>query len=91
MLVLGLLVLLCVAGVAVFVIVTRDRARSAARLGPLGYHLPGQGSLLFFFGLVLAAAAVSGLASMVGGAGVRASRSRAGRGNANAVTNEESR
>ena len=52
MIVLGLLVLLAVGGLAV-------------RPGLLGHHLPGPGSRLFFFGLVLAAAAMSGLARMV--------------------------
>jgi hypothetical protein len=54
MIVLGLLVLLAVGGLA-------------ARPGSLGRHLPGPGSHLFFFGLVLAAAAMSGLARMVAG------------------------
>jgi hypothetical protein len=54
MIVLGLLVLLAVGGLA-------------ARPGLLGHHLPGPGSRLFFFGLVLAAAAMSGLARMVAG------------------------
>ena len=54
MIVLGLLVLLAAGGLA-------------ARSGPLGHHLPGPGSRLFFFGLVLAAAAMSGLARMVAG------------------------
>ena len=54
MIVLGLLVLLAVGGLA-------------ARSGLLGHHLPGPGSRLFFFGLVLAAAAMSRLAKMVAG------------------------
>jgi hypothetical protein len=54
MIVLGLLVLLAAGGLP-------------ARSGLLGYHLPGPGSRLFFFGLVLAAAAMSGLARMVAG------------------------
>jgi hypothetical protein len=54
MIVLGLLVLLAVGGLA-------------ARPGLLGHHLSGPGSRLFFFGLVLAAAAMSGLARMVAG------------------------
>ena len=54
MIVLGLLVLLAVGGLA-------------ARPGLLGCHLPGPGSRLFFFGVVLAAAAMSGLARMVAG------------------------
>jgi hypothetical protein len=52
MIVLGLLVLLAVGGLA-------------ARSGLGGQHLPSPGSRLFFFGLVLAAAAMSGLARMV--------------------------
>jgi hypothetical protein len=70
--VLGLLVLLAVGGLAVSGITIRDgaahsRAHFPARSGLLGYHLPGPGSRLFFFGLVLAAAAMSGLARMVAG------------------------
>jgi hypothetical protein len=72
MIVLGLLVLLAAGGLAVSGITTRDdaahaRAHFPARSGLPGYHLPGPGSRLFFFGLVLAAAATSGLASVVAG------------------------
>jgi hypothetical protein len=72
MIVLGLLVLLAAGGLAVSGITTRggaahSRAHFPARSGLLGYHLPGPGSRLFFFGLVLAAAALSGLARMVAG------------------------
>jgi hypothetical protein len=66
MIVLGLLVLLAVGGLA-------------ARRGLLGQHLPGPGSRLFFFGLVLAAAAMSGLARMVAGLARGAMRLRASR------------
>jgi hypothetical protein len=68
MIVLGLLVLLAAGGLAVSGITTRDDgAHFPARSGLLGYHLPGPGSGLFFFGLVLAAAAMSGLARTVAG------------------------
>ena len=68
MIALGLLVLLAAGGLAVSGITTRDdSAHSPARSGLLGYHLSGPGSRLFFFGLVLAAAAMSGLARMVAG------------------------
>ena len=72
MIVLGLLVLLAAGGLAVSGITTRDgaahpRAHFPPRSGLLGYHLPGPGSRLFFFGLVLAAAAMSGLARMAAG------------------------
>ena len=68
MIVLGLLVLLAAGGLAVSGITTRDgAAHFPARSGRLGYDLPGPGSRLFFFGLVLAAAAMSGLARMVAG------------------------
>jgi hypothetical protein len=68
MIVLGLLVLLAVGGLAVSGITTRDdSAHSPARSGLTGHHLPGPGSRLCFFGLVLAAAAMSGLARMVAG------------------------
>jgi hypothetical protein len=72
MIVLGLLVLLAAGGLAVSGITTRDgaahsRAHFPARSGLLSYHMPGPGSRLFFFGLVLAAAAISGLARMVAG------------------------
>jgi len=72
MIVLGLLVLLAAGGLAVSGITTRDsaahpRAHFPARSGLLGYHLPGPGSRLFFFGLVLAAAAMSGLAKVAAG------------------------
>jgi len=70
MIVLGLLVLLAACGLAVAGITTRDDgAHSPARSGLLGYHLSGPGSRLFFFGLVLAAAAMSGLAGMAAGLG----------------------
>ncbi len=60
MIVFGLLVLLAVGGLAVSGITTRDDgAHSPARSGLLSYHLPGPGSRLFFFGLILAAAAIS--------------------------------
>jgi hypothetical protein len=65
MIVLGPLILLAVGGLAVSGITTRDRVHSPARSGLPGCHLPGPGSRLFFFGLVLAAAATSGLARMV--------------------------
>jgi hypothetical protein len=68
MIVLGLLVLLAVGGFAVSRITIRDDgAHFPARPGLLGYPLPGPGSGLFFFGLVLAAAAMSGLARMIAG------------------------
>jgi hypothetical protein len=68
MIVLGLLVLLAAGGLAVSGITTRgDSAHFPARSGLPGYHLPGPGSRLVFFGLVLAAAATSGLARMVAG------------------------
>jgi hypothetical protein len=68
MIFLGLLVLLAAGGLAVSGITTRDDGvHFPARSGRLGYHLPGPGSRLFFFGLVLAAAAMSGLARMVAG------------------------
>jgi hypothetical protein len=69
MIVLGLLVLLGVGGLAVSRIAARGGAHSPARPGQPGYHLPGQGSRLFSFGLVLAAAAVSALVTMAAGAG----------------------
>jgi hypothetical protein len=69
--VLGLLVLLAVGGLAVSRVIARG-AHSPAGPGLPSYHRPGQGSGLFFFGLVLAAAAVSALVSMV--AGARAAR-----------------
>jgi len=65
MIVLGPLVLLAVGALAVFRITGRDGVHSLARRGLLGHRLPGPGSRLFFFGLVLAAAAMSGLARMV--------------------------
>jgi len=72
MIVIGLLVLLASGGLAASGIPTRDdsahsQAHFPARSGLLGYHLPGPGGRLFFFGLVLAAAAMSGLARMVAG------------------------
>ena len=66
MIVLGLLVLLAAGGLAVTRITARNGG-SPARSGLLGDHLHGPGSRLFFFGLVLAAAAVLGLAGMVTG------------------------
>jgi hypothetical protein len=74
MIFLGLLVLLAAGSLAVSGITTRDDGvHFPARSGRLGYHLPGPGSRLFFFGLVLAAAAMFGLARMVAGSarGVR--------------------
>jgi len=68
MIVLGLLVLLAVGGLAVSRITARRGTHSPAAPGLPGYHLPGPGSGLFFFGLVLAAATVSALVSMVAGA-----------------------
>jgi hypothetical protein len=65
MIVLGPLLLLTAGGLAVFGITTRDRVHPPARFGQPGRHLAGPGSRLFFFGLVLAAAALSGLAGMV--------------------------
>jgi len=66
--VLGLLVLLAVGGLAVSRITTRDRGAHYPAPSDLpGYHLTGPGSRLFFFGLVLAAAAMSGTARMVAG------------------------
>jgi hypothetical protein len=72
MIVLGLLVLLAAGGLAVSGITTRGgaahpRAHFPVRSGLLGYHLPGPGSRLVSFGLVLAAAVMSGLARMVAG------------------------
>jgi hypothetical protein len=72
MIVVGLLVLLAAGGLAVSGITTRGgaahpRAYFPARPGLRGYHLPGPGSRLFFFGLVLAAAAMSGLAKVAAG------------------------
>jgi hypothetical protein len=69
MIVLGPLVLLAVGALAVSGITTRHGARSPARYGLLGYRLTGPGSRLFFVGLVLAAAAMSGLASIATGLG----------------------
>jgi len=66
MIVLGLLVLLAAGGLAVSGITTRDDStHSPAHSGLLGYHLPGPGSRLFFFGLIPAAAAMSGLARTI--------------------------
>jgi hypothetical protein len=67
MVVLGPLVLLAVGALAVSGITTRHGAHSPARRGLMGYRLPGPGSGLFFLGLVLATAAMSGLASVVTG------------------------
>ena len=69
MIVLGPLVLLAVGALAISGITARDGAHSPARGGLLGYRRPGPGSGLFFVGLVLAAAAMSGLAKMVTGLG----------------------
>jgi hypothetical protein len=70
MIVLGLLVLLAVGRLAVSGISHRDDgAHSPAHSGLLGYHLPGPGNRLFFFGVVPAAAAMSGLARMAAGPG----------------------
>ena len=69
MIALGLLVLLAAGGLALSGITARDYgAGSPARSGLAGNHLPGRGSSLFF-GLVFAAAAVSGLARMAAGLG----------------------
>jgi len=78
--VLGLLVLLAVGGLAVSGISTHDGgAHPRARPGLTGYHLPGPASRLFFSGLVLAAAVVSGLARMAAGLGRGARRLPASR------------
>ena len=69
MIVLGPLVLLAVGALAISGITARDGAHSPARGGLLGYRRPGPGSGLFFVGLVLAAAAMSGLARIVTGLG----------------------
>jgi hypothetical protein len=69
MIVLGPLVLLAVGALAVSGITTRHGAHSPARRGLLGYRLPGPGSGLFFLGLALATAAMSGLARIVTGLG----------------------
>ena len=79
MIVLGLLVLLAAGGLAVSGMATRDdsahfRAHFPARSGLLGYHLPGPGSRLFFFGLVLAAAAMSALGGTTQAGVARGSR-----------------
>ena len=75
MIVLGLLVLLAASGLAVSGITTRDDgAHFPARSGLLGYHLPGPGSRLFFFGLVLAAAAMSALGGTTQAGVARGSR-----------------
>jgi hypothetical protein len=66
MFVLGLLVLLAVGGLAVSRIIAGDGgAQSPGGSGLLGYHVHGPGSQLFFFGLVLAAAATQGLAAVI--------------------------
>jgi hypothetical protein len=67
--VLGLLVLLAVGGLAVSGTTARGGVHPPRGPGLPGYHLPGPGSGLFFFGLVLAAAAVSALVSMVASGG----------------------
>jgi hypothetical protein len=69
MIVLGPLILLAVGALAVSGISTRHGAHSPARCGLLSYRLPGAGCRLFFLGLVLAAAAMSGLARIVTGLG----------------------
>jgi hypothetical protein len=69
MIVLGPLVLVAVSALAVSGITTRHGAHSPARCGLLGYRPPGPGSRLFFLGLVLAVAAMSGLARLVTGLG----------------------
>jgi hypothetical protein len=69
MIVLGPLVLLAVGALAVSGVTTGHGAHSPARRGLLGYRLTGPGSGLFFVGLVLAAAAMSGLARTVTGLG----------------------
>jgi hypothetical protein len=69
MIVLGPLVLLAVGALAVSRITTRHDAHSPARRGLLGHRPPGPGSGLFFLGLVLAVAAMSGLAKIVSGLG----------------------
>ncbi len=80
MIVLGLLVLLAVGGLAVSGITTHDGgAHPGARPGLPGYHLSGPASRLFYFGLVLAAAIVSGLARMAAGLGRGARRLPASR------------
>lgn len=68
MIVLGPLVLLAVGALAVSGITTRHGA-SPSRRGLLGYRLTGPGSRLFFVGLLLAAAAMSGLARIATGLG----------------------
>jgi len=78
--ILGLLVLLAVGGLAVSGIRAHGGgAHSAAGPGLPGYHLPGQGSRLFFSGLVLAAAVMSGLARIAAGLGRGARRLPASR------------
>ena len=69
MIVLGPLVLLAVGALAASGVTTGHGAHSPARRGLLGYRLTGPGSGLFFVGLVLAAAAMSGLARIVTGLG----------------------
>jgi hypothetical protein len=73
MIVLGPLVLLAVGALAVSGITTGHGAHSPSRRGLLGYCLTGPGSRLFFVGLLLAAAAMFGLARIATrlGRGVR--------------------
>jgi hypothetical protein len=69
MIVLGPLVLLAVGALAISGITTGHGAHSPSRRGLLGYRLTGPGSRLFFVGLLLAAAAMSGLARIATGLG----------------------
>jgi hypothetical protein len=69
MIVLGLLVLLAVGGLALSGCTVRGGAHSPADRGLPCSRLPGPGSGLFFFILVLAATAVSALVSMAAGVG----------------------
>jgi hypothetical protein len=85
MIVLGPLVLLAVGALAVSGITARRGAHSPARRGLLGYRPPGPGGGLFFLELVLAVAAMSGLAKIVTGLGRgvrRFDENRTGRDNA---------
>ena len=67
----GLLVLLAAGGLGITGITVRDGGTRSSpfRLGVPGYHLPGPGSRLFFFGLFVVAAAMLGLSTMVAGLG----------------------
>jgi hypothetical protein len=71
MIVAGLLVLLAADGLGIAGITARNRGTRSSpfRLGVPGYHLPGTGSRLFFFGLLVVAAAMFGLSTMVAGLG----------------------